>query len=230
MTLTKFALPLTLATLAGCVHVGEEPVDDPYVHEIEPNDFAFQAQGIGPIAVGDRFLIRGHASDQGFDPFDGFAFKAVEPMDVEFALHADDPFADFDIQLFDPYTGDTVASWETNLDPESGFFSVQTFGLEFHLVVTSFFGAGTYTLEVCGAPLSWFGIAAQEGFAAEGRGRGTDRAVDWKDYGRGKHRPEDRPAAPRVMRTTVFTDPATGETRIVEVRQYDAPGALAAER
>jgi hypothetical protein len=216
------ALALVLATLAGCHYDHDEQHYDPYLHEVEPNDFAFQAQGIGPIAVGDRFLIRGHASDQGFDPFDGFAFKSVEPMDVEFALLADEPFDDFDVELFDPYTGDTIASWETSLNPETGVFSVQSFGVEFHLVVSSFVGSGGYTLEVRGAPITWLGVTAQERLAGEGRGRGTKRTTDGPRYGAPKVPPEEPPAAPRMRRTTVFVDPDTGETRIVEVRQLEA--------
>ena len=49
-----------------------------------------------------------------------------------------------------PYTLATVARWETGANPEAGRFSVVSSGFEFHLVVSSFHGTGSYTLEVRG--------------------------------------------------------------------------------
>jgi hypothetical protein len=137
-------------------------------------------------------------------------------MDIEFALTSDDANADFDIALFDPYTGTTVATWETGLNPESGRFSVESTGFEFHLVVSSFFGSGAYTLEVRGAPLTWFGDAVG-GLAAAGVSARGERAIDWKDYAEARVDKDAVEGEPEVQITTLAIDPITGRVRGVQV-------------
>lgn len=216
-------LAIAVATIASaCIHVDDSASPDPYTYEIEPNDFALSAQGIGPIALGEQFLVRGHITDQGSDPYDGFAFQSDQPMDIEFSLFADDPAADFDLQLFDPYTGSTVASWETSANPECGHFSVLNSGVEFHLVVSSFVGSGTYTLEVRGVPLTWFGDGAGLSFAADGATRRADRIVDWTGYAAGKIAPEFQAPLPQLQVTTLSIDPETGHIRVADKRRWTA--------
>jgi hypothetical protein len=216
---TKIALAVALIALAaGCIHVDQSTPSDPYTYEVEPNDFAFSAQGIGPIDVRDRFLIRGQITDQGFDPFDGFAFKACGPMDIEFALTSDDPNADFDVQLFDPYTSTTVARWETSANPETGVFSLSNSGMEFHLVVSSFVGSGSYTLEVRGAPLTWFGDGEGVRFNAPGSGRAGGTRIDWTEYA-SRVPASTEVSAPLLELTTLAIDPETGRTKILGVRR-----------
>ncbi len=208
----------------SCVHVEDQPTYDPYTYEAEPNDFYYGAQGIGPICVGESFLIRGHIDDFGNDPFDGFAFRSDVPMDIEFALYADEPFDDFDVELFDPYTLQTVARWETGANPEAGRFSVVSSGFEFHLVVSSFHGSGSYTLEVRGAPLTWYGIGATQ-LAAQGISERAERSVDWTGYAqRGTDGDADEVPA-WVLMTTYEIDPTTGHTRRIDVRRLPRQAA-----
>ncbi|HTF87001.1 MAG TPA: hypothetical protein VK843_01235 [Planctomycetota bacterium] len=226
---TKAVLALfatTLAASCGQVHHHHDQVFDPYIYEAEPNDFAFSAQGIGPIHVGESFLIRGHTNDHGTDPFDGFAFLADQPMDIEFSLQADDPGADFDVQLFDPYTGTTVASWETGWNPENGQFSVESSGMEFHLVVSSFHGSGNYTFEVRGRPLTWLGASAGLPLRAQGSAVRPEGAVDWSAYEGRKNVPETLQEVPSLRVTTVTIDPETGRTKVVEIRRFSSLEAL----
>ncbi len=74
----------------------------PVFVESEPNDEAFQANYFGVLLPGDHFLIEGHISDDGFDPFDGFAFTAGGPIHVDFQLFIDNVLADLDACLYDP--------------------------------------------------------------------------------------------------------------------------------
>ena len=205
-------------SVQSCVHVEDAPPYDPYTYEAEPNDFYFGAQGIGPICVGQAFQIRGHINDFGSDPFDGFAFRSEVPMDIEFALYADDPYDDFDVELFDPYTLQTVARWETGANPEAGRFSVLSSGFEFHLVVSSFHGTGGYTLEVRGAPLTWYGIGATQ-LAAQGISERAERSVDWKGYAQRKTGGEIDETPAWVLLTTYEIDATTGHTRRIDVRR-----------
>lgn len=221
MNARTIAFTMAMAALHGaCGHGHHGPAHDPYTHEIEPNNTFVNAQGIGPIFVGEQVLVRGHIEDFGPDLYDGFAFASGTPMDIEFALHADDPHADFDVMLFDPYTQTTVASWESAFNPERGTFSVGSAQFEFHLVVTSFHGAGAYTLEVRGAPLTFFGDGTYA-LTAEGTARAGDGAVNWHPYGQitGAMDTEIEDAVrrePLVQVTTLILDPETG--RLLEIR------------
>lgn len=215
-TLTLLALVASPAP--ACIYVDDTPYYDPYIYEVEPNDFFWSAQGIGPVSVGEQILLRGHIDDFGFDNYDGFAFQSTVPMDIEFALYSDNPNADFDVALFDPYTLSTVATWETGLNPETGRFSVWSSGFEFHLVVSSFFGSGDYTLEVRGKPLTWFGDGSN-GLTAQSLSGRAERAIDWKKYA-GRSREEDAAASePEFQITTLKIDPATGRVDGVRVQR-----------
>ncbi len=225
MNARMFALFAVGALLTqSCIHVEDDPYYDPTTYEAEPNDFYWGAQGLGPICVGQSFQIRGHIDDFGSDPFDGFAFRSEVPMDIEFALYADDPYDDFDVELFDPYTLTTVARWETGANPEAGRFSVVSSGFEFHLVVSSFHGSGAYTLEVRGAPLTWYGDGATQ-LAAQGVSDRAERSVDWTGYARrGAGESSDESPAWALM-TTYEIDPGTGHARRIDVRRLLRQGA-----
>lgn len=207
----RLVLSLAAAAFAGgCsrAHGHHHPPFDPYTYEIEPNDFYWTAQGIGPIDVGESVWLRGHVSDFTSDRYDGYAFQSWRPMDIEFHLTADDPHADFDIALFDPYTLTTVAVWESGSNHESGFFSVATAGTEFHLVVSSYTGTDSYTLEVRGTPLT-FGLATGGARRADG--------IDWERY-RGAN--AARPNAIGVEFTQVEPD-GTRTTHLVRAQPVE---------
>jgi len=223
MSARSIAPLLAAATLAGaCSHHSSGHAHyDPYTYEVEPNDVYWNAQHLGSIAVGEEILLRGHVSDNGYDLYDGFAFHTAQPMEIEFALFADDPHADFDVELFDPYEGQTVAVWETGANPESGSFSIWSGGFEFHLVVSSFVGTGDYVLEVRGRPLGWLGAQAA-GIAATGLSTRAERSVDWTGYSR-PQAPAPLPRDLPVLKiTTLELDPLSGELRGVRTREVYA--------
>jgi hypothetical protein len=221
----KLQLLLALTTLLPSCFVGVSGggvhAPDPYIHEWEPNDSAAFANGIGPIFPGDQFLIRGAVTDVGPDFFDGFAFLADQPSDIEFVLSSDDPYADLDLCLFDPYTGQTVACWE-NPGDESGIFSVHTGGTEFHLVVSSFSGSTFYTLAVRGFPFGYLDTAGASSAAASsgsslraatGAAPVRERNRAWSEYG--SLGTADTSPRIEVLRqgTLVQVDADTGEVR-----------------
>jgi hypothetical protein len=241
--------PALLALAPACIYVDDDDYHDPYIEEAEPNDVHWSAMDLGTLGVGERLLLRGNVTDSGFDRFDGFAFRSAVPMDVEFALYAEDPHDDFDLELFDPYTLHTVAVWQSADNPESGFFSVWNSGFEFHLVVSSFHGAGNYTLEVRGTGLGWGGDGvgaaaspnpgeagsrgAPAGLSATGRGGREEAlrpAVDWALYGvpRQAEAPQEEAGPPWVGVTLLTLDPVTG--RVLGLERRRLPRALLAPR
>ena len=147
----------TLAALAGChTHVGFTPIET--IAEQEPNDHAYNAQGIGPVGPGNDLIIHGYAS--GLDT-DGFAFVATADVEVRVELVCYDPFADLDLCVWDPFLGSYVLCL-TSPGDEYGSFTVSA-GYEFHLVVDAFFMGADYDLrvEVDGALLG-FSTAADD--------------------------------------------------------------------
>lgn len=224
------ALSLLFFAAAGCgggsgggtVVIG--PGSVPVLLESEPNDFAPDANFFGSVLPGDHFIVEGSVFDPLFDPFDGFAFVADVPCTVEFFLHADDPFADFDLCVYDPAIDDFVACWETAANPESGFISIVDPGVEFHLVVSPFSGLGFYALEVFVSELD--GVAA---FSASADGEPESSIQASSDPGPGRPElkaerrayfaPEPLSSArpgeeePEIAGTLVEFDPSDGQVR-----------------
>jgi hypothetical protein len=54
--------------------------------------------------------------------------------------------------LYDPQLAQTLACFATDLQPEQGGVDVDTAGLDFHLVVESFVGDSSYSLEIVVLP------------------------------------------------------------------------------
>jgi hypothetical protein len=123
------------------------------LYESEPNDYAFNADHFGVVYPGDFLSIGGRITDSGSDPFDGFAFTAGAPMTVTFELWIDAPAADLDVSIWDPQLGGFIATFESPFDPETGAFDVLGGGLDFHIVIDSFVGTSSYTLDVDCRPL-----------------------------------------------------------------------------
>ncbi len=140
--------PLLMLAGGACVHSHSHQVSIPVFLETEPNDDPFLANHFGALQPGERFFIDGWISDNGFDPFDGFAFTAAQPIHVDFQLWIDDPFSDLDVCLYDPQLGLVVDCFATDSNPERGGVDVFAGGLDFHLVIESFLGASTYSLEI----------------------------------------------------------------------------------
>jgi hypothetical protein len=168
----KLSLTLpALLLLVGCgrhrLHGSESAEPLPTYREVEVNDDPLQANHFGVLRPGDRFLIEGFVRDDGLDPFDGFAFTAGGPIHVDFQLFIDDPRDDLDVCLYDPLVDETLACYATADNPERGGVDVSDGGFDFHLVVESFHGSSTYTLEIDVQPL----------FAARAAGSQGGRAV-----------------------------------------------------
>lgn len=150
-------------------------------------------------------------------------------MDIEFSLDADDAFDDFDLELYDPYTNSTVARWESGANPETGRFSITSSGFEFHLVVSSFQGTGSYTLRVRGAPLSWPGDG-EYGLVAQGISERGARTVDWSGYGPQAAALDSEPEPFAVQITRFAIDPETGRVRRLETRRVPIAALLDQEQ
>jgi hypothetical protein len=141
---------------SACVY-GTSSSSTPTYGETEVNDSADLADYFGVLHPGERFFIRGFISDapfdpfdpfNGYDPFDGFAFTAGQPIHVEFRLTIADPFADLDVCLYDPQLDLVVDCFQSPFNPELGGVDVLFGGLDFHLVVESFAGSASYTVEI----------------------------------------------------------------------------------
>lgn len=156
---------------AGIIIVpGIGPPGLPVLYEVEPNDEAWLANEVGAIVAGEHFLIEGHITECCPDPYDGFSFHALEPMEVDLSLHAQDPYADLDFCIYDPQTDSMIACFEGTGNPEFGSLAL-TLPAEFHVVISSWYGDSPYTLEVRTFPLV-YGFESDDSpaaFAAEGR-------------------------------------------------------------
>ena len=192
-------LLLGAALLSSCVHSSGSSGGS--FAESEPNDFACCPDDFGFLAAGDFLSIKGSITDSGFDPFDGFAFTAFEPITVDLRLFALNPAADLDICIYDPQLGIFIDCFESPFDPELGTVHVLFPGTVFHVVVNSFLGSSAYTLEVDVFPLS-LASAAPPAAAATGSGA-VLRASDGEDDGQ----ESDRSAA--FQAADHLTDEAT---------------------
>lgn len=158
------SVPAPLARLAGCACLaalgtacsGEAEVvvakpAVPVVYEIETNDEAWQANDLGALKPFDALELRGSISDDGFDPYDGFAFRAEAPLRLRFELVAIDG-ADLDLHLYDPWLAAFVASWDCSCGVERGTLEVPA-GAEFQLVVAAWAGKSRWSLRLAAEPL-----------------------------------------------------------------------------
>jgi hypothetical protein len=174
-------LPASLA--AACIHSS----DHHHLIESEPNDGACCADYFGKLSPGEFLSIEASITDDGFDPYDGFAFTATEPISVEFRVYADKPYADLDVCLYDPQLGITVDCFQSPYDPEIGVAHVLAGGAEFHLVVNSFVGDTAYTLQLEAFPLflaSEDAPATSSAIVGDGHDAAEkpDRAADFAAY------------------------------------------------
>jgi hypothetical protein len=180
--LIALALAPSLALSPACGSSSYHTHPDPTLFEAEPNGNAWNANFIGPLRPGDVYVVRGHVTELGPDVFDGFAFFSETPVEVEFILTADNPAADLDLCVYDPFIEDFVACFENPWNPETGFIDVYDPGVDFHLVVSSFALSSSYTLEVIAHPMS-FAPAATTRIAPASKVRHESRRTEfWKAY------------------------------------------------
>lgn len=166
-------LPLALGLLPlGCYHDIHDPFEPSYqVQDQEPNNDAFNAQGVGALSPGLQVDIYGYVAGQdGFGPdgVDGFAFVANTPLVVDFALIGQPGwYSDLDLCLYDPYSGTYVDCWQSWDSDEYGSFYVPASGQEFHLVVVAANGAANYVLSLNAHPAGGYYASST---SAEARG------------------------------------------------------------
>ena len=166
--LLALCAPLFLAACDDCDDCDGSGNPVPIFTESERNDSPATADHFGVLLPGDRFFIEGFIQDGGFDPFDGFAFTAGQPLHVDFQLFIDDPLDDLDVCLYDPQLDLTLACFATANNPEQGGVDVDIGGLDFQLVVESFLGDSNYALEIDVQPFTCFtnALTAARGVAA----------------------------------------------------------------
>ena len=198
-----------LALLAGCSASARRTVvvTSPVIVESEPNDSAFSPDGIGPVGFGTAYAIAGSVDGPetfGFDVYDGFAFFVRDAVEVEFILHAQNPYADLDFYVYDPFYDEYIARFESAFSPEYGAVTFPYLGEEFHIVVTSFSGSSDYTLEVIAHPLG--GVFSSATQAA-------DPEAAEKDPSRMNGYLKEAPSAPLEPTTVVQFDRESGELR-----------------
>jgi hypothetical protein len=213
--LGRITIAAALASGAACVHhANREVVSVPVYQEVEPNNDPFSANYFGRIRPGDHFFIDGWIDSGPFDPFDGFAFTADSALHVDFQLWIDDPSSDLDVCLYDPQADLILDCFQTSNNPERGGVDVYAGNLDFHLVVQSFLGSSTYSLEIVVTPLYAattalhahpIAAAPIDGEPGDGRDPGA-----FEPY-------RKTPREDRVLRElqVIRIDPATGETRMV---------------
>jgi hypothetical protein len=119
----------------GCFLIGEQ----------EPNDTFLTAQFLGDVFVDDCFIIDGSI----FAPADVDSYRVLIQESLSLVVTLDHSSGvDFDILFFDADTGQLIRDCGISVVPEvcAVFFDVGGGDIAVDVVVTSFIGAGTYTL------------------------------------------------------------------------------------
>jgi len=198
--LLALCAPLLLVACDDCDDCDGSGNPVPIFLESERNDSPATADHFGVLLPGDRFFIEGFIQDGGFDPFDGFAFTAGQPLHVDFQLFIDDPVDDLDVCLYDPQLDQTLACFATANNPEQGGVDVDFGGLDFQLVVESFLGDSNYTLEIVVLhPLGFTNALEAAGGVAASTYLGKSSANALAADAQGEHDP-DAPRDYRVER------------------------------
>jgi len=112
---------------------------------MEPNDTLLTAQFLGDIVAGDCFVVAGDL----FAVVDVDSYRVLVQESLTLVVTLDhSPLVDFDVQLFDADTGQLILDCGINVVPEvcTVPFVVHSHDIAVDVVVTSFVGAGSYTL------------------------------------------------------------------------------------
>ncbi len=113
--------------------------------EVEPNDTLLTAQFLDAIVADDCFVVAGSL----FDVVDVDSYRVLVQESLTLVVTLDhSPLVDFDIQLFDADTRQLILDCGINVVPEvcAVPFVVSSRDIAVDVVVTSFVGAGSYTL------------------------------------------------------------------------------------
>jgi hypothetical protein len=137
---------VSAGALGGC---SEGDHDDGVVcllfSEVEPNATALTAQFLGDMFFDDCFIVA--ASISNVADVDSYRVLIQESLTLVVTLDHS-RLVDFDVQLFDADTGELISDCGIAVVPEvcSVSFVVRAGDIAVDVVVTSFIGAGTYTL------------------------------------------------------------------------------------
>lgn len=169
--LVSIALAAAGLSLVACApgpgHGHHDPPGPPVYGELEPNDSPFHADFLGGVDRLSHFFVEGHVETAyGYDRYDHFELVADEPVTIDFWLEAWNHYADIDLCLVDPDTGDVIACYDSPWDTESGSFSLDWPGRRVVLLVETYGEDTSYSLEIAGAP-PYYGPAAGEGDGAD---------------------------------------------------------------
>ena len=113
--------------------------------EREPNDTSLSAQILDPGFAGDCVIVEGDL----FATTDVDTYGILIEETLTLVVSVDhSAFVDFDVQLFDADTGALIQDCGLNIVPEvcTVSFVVGSRDIAVDVVVTSFLGAGSYTL------------------------------------------------------------------------------------
>jgi uncharacterized protein YdeI (BOF family) len=142
---------ITAGAMAGCSGGGDDNDGHPansscvLVGEQEPNATRLTAQFLGDLLVDDCVAVAGNL----FDAIDVDSYRVVLQESLDLVVTVDhSPLVDFDIQLFEAETGRLILDCGSNVVPEICVvpFAVGSSAIAVDIVITSFVGAGTYTL------------------------------------------------------------------------------------
>ena len=150
-----------LGALSAC---SSDPYNGPVVvgpsvtiiNELEPNNSAATAVGIGPVGPFDDLVLTGWVS--GFDGFgadgvDGWALQSNSPIRIDFALEEFSAGVhDLDLCLYDPFSDTYVQCFESFGNEYGTIFVYDPF-VEFHLVVIAYNASASYDLALNITPL-----------------------------------------------------------------------------
>ncbi|MHC4377829.1 MAG: hypothetical protein ACYS26_14615 [Planctomycetota bacterium] len=156
---------LLIAALGALSACSSDPYHGPVVvgpsvtiiNELEPNNSAATAVGIGPVGPFDDLVLTGWVS--GFDGFgadgvDGWALQSNSPIRIDFALEEFSAGVhDLDLCLYDPYSDTYVQCFESFGNEYGTIFVYDPF-VEFHLVVIAYNASASYDLALNITPLA----------------------------------------------------------------------------
>ena len=154
----RLVLLAGMVTTVGCAggtghdHGGGGYSGPPVYGELEPNDSPWEPDYLGGMNLFSHMIVEGHVEAVGWDLVDHFEIQADEPIGIEFCLHADHPYADIDLCLFDPDSGLIVGCWDSPWSPEEGLFSLDWPGKRVVLVVEAWGVDTSYSLELKAVP------------------------------------------------------------------------------
>lgn len=153
------------------------------INELEPNNSAATAVGIGPVGPFDELILTGWVS--GFDGFgadgvDGWALQSNSPIRIDFALEEFSAGVhDLDLCLYDPLSDSYIQCFESFGNEYGTIFVYDPF-VEFHLVVIAYNASASYDLALNITPLSLAATstrAEDEAALRDADGQGLDKTL-----------------------------------------------------